>query len=150
MEMSTRFLGQRPSRGRRRWLPLIGLLILSALLAVHGPEDAPSTAASPQSIVLSLVVRSADAGPSAMRVTATDGYERLPAERHHSPAKTPQEAGQICLALLALTFLLAAGGADATRERPPVVGAPASAGTLRREDHPPRPPGILQLSVLRL
>ncbi|MEV0403088.1 hypothetical protein [Actinoallomurus sp. NPDC050550] len=135
----------------RHWLPLIGLLLLSALLAVHGPEDSPSTTASDQSIVLSLAVRSADAGPSTMRATAAaDDHEQFLAGHSHSPVKTPQTAGQVCLALLAMTLLMFAAGPDAARERLPIIRAPASVGALRRKDRPRRPPGTLELSVLRL
>src|SRR5262249_41575755 len=135
--------------GRR--LPLIGLLVLSALLVLHGPENSPSTTESGQSIMLGPAVRSADATPSVVRGTAAaDGHERLLAGRHHDPAKTPQVAGQVCLGLLALTFLLVAGGLETARERIPIIGAAALGGAPRPRDRPCRPPGVLELSVLRL
>jgi hypothetical protein len=134
--------------GRR--LPLIGLLILSALLVVHGPENSPSTTESSQSIMLGPAVRPADAAPSVVRGTAADGHERLLAGRHHAPVRMPQVAGQVCLGLLALTFLLVAGGLETTRERAPIIGAAALGGAPRPGDRPCRPPGVLELSVLRL
>ncbi|GAA4629378.1 hypothetical protein GCM10023196_049900 [Actinoallomurus vinaceus] len=131
----------------RQWLVLVGLFLLSALLAVHGPEDSASTTASGESVVLSLAIRPANIGPSAARTTVAEGHER--AGHPHRPAKSLEPSGQVCLALLALTFLLIAAGVGARREHLP-TGAPASAGALHREDRAYRPPEIFELSVLRL